>query len=69
MTKRRQPLNQGRISAILGSTIVTTPRDWTEDFEHENGKYSNACLDCGQAFLGHKRRIVCKTCASKESPL
>jgi hypothetical protein len=39
-------------------------RDWTEDFPHENGKYQNECLVCRETFLGHKRRVVCKLCAS-----
>lgn len=39
-------------------------RDWPEDFSHENGNYSNRCGDCGQHFVGHKRRITCKHCAT-----
>jgi hypothetical protein len=37
-------------------------RDWTEDFSHENGNYSNKCISCGNSFNGHKRRIECKLC-------
>ncbi len=40
--------------------------DWTEDFDHENGRYLRACVHCGAAFLGHKRRVVCRVCATKE---
>lgn len=43
----------------------TKPNDWTEDFEHENGNYANACTVCGSMFRGHKRRVVCKLCADK----
>lgn len=38
-------------------------RDWPEDFGHENGRYWCKCIECGNAFMGHKRRVVCKTCA------
>jgi formylmethanofuran dehydrogenase subunit E len=44
-----------------------SPRDWVEDFPHENGNYSYyscKCHVCGQFFLGHKRRIGCKLCAT-----
>jgi len=37
-------------------------RDWTEDFAHENGNYQCACVQCGEHFFGHKRRVVCKAC-------
>jgi hypothetical protein len=44
--------------------------DWTEDFPHENGNYQNRCTDCGQLFLGHKRRMICKQCSGAgETPL
>jgi hypothetical protein len=38
-------------------------RNWTEDFEDENGQYINKCVQCGHYFLGHKRRVVCKKCS------
>lgn len=41
------------------------PRDWAEDFDHENGQYQCRCIDCGEGFVGHKRRPVCKLCATK----
>ena len=37
--------------------------NWKEDFGHENGNYENICIDCGDPFIGHKRRQVCKSCA------
>lgn len=40
-----------------------SPRDWTEDFAHENGRYQNHCIHCGQLFIGHKRRVGCNQCA------
>lgn len=39
-----------------------SPRDWTEDAGHENGNYQCKCTDCGEFFIGHKRRVVCKMC-------
>lgn len=40
-------------------------RDWSEDFAHENGNYSNRCVICGQLFNGHKRRVECKVCMTE----
>lgn len=37
-------------------------KDWTEDFTHENGNYLNRCIECGEQFKGHKRRVICKKC-------
>ena len=41
--------------------------NWPEDFSHENGNYQCRCCYCGQDFIGHKRRVVCKVCASSDS--
>ncbi len=41
-------------------------RDWKEDARHENGNYTCICSDCGETFMGHKRRVICKTCSHKE---
>ncbi len=40
------------------------PMDWVEDFDHENGCYQCKCDRCGGTFTGHKRRVVCRSCAS-----
>jgi DNA repair exonuclease SbcCD ATPase subunit len=40
--------------------------NWTEDYPHENGRYQNKCGICGQLFMGHKRRAVCKVCAEPD---
>lgn len=47
----------------------TTPaeREWSEDADHENGRYFNACCVCLRQFVGHKRRAVCKSCAAIEA--
>ncbi len=44
-----------------------SPRDFTEDFEHENGNYENICMTCGQHFIGHKQRILCRECTTASS--
>lgn len=41
------------------------PQDWPEDAGHENGAYSCKCAACFQEFTGHKRRVVCKECATR----
>lgn len=40
-------------------------RDWTEDFQHENGNYMNLCCRCNESFSGHKRRNICRICAGQ----
>jgi len=42
--------------------------DYVEDFPHENGMYMHICVNCKEKFLGHKRRIHCKTCDLTNSP-
>ena len=39
-------------------------RDWKEDFQHDNGQYFNTCRGCRHTFIGHKRRMICKKCAT-----
>jgi hypothetical protein len=36
--------------------------NWIEDYVHKNGNYINECSNCGNFFLGHKRRVRCKLC-------
>ncbi len=49
----------------LNITHPAPERDWTEDFPHENGNYFTHCRICNEFFTGHKRRVVCKLCASE----
>lgn len=44
-------------------------RDWPEDFVHENGEYMNTCHSCGETFIGYKRRVTCKVCATAPATL
>ena len=39
-------------------------RSWDEDKNHENGNYFCNCIRCGRQFIGHKRRVVCKSCST-----
>jgi len=47
-------------------TDPNSPRNWTEDYERENGKYTCFCRTCNNTFLGYKRRLICKVCSNKE---
>jgi hypothetical protein len=46
------------------STSQNTDRNWTEDAAHENGNYECRCVECGNSFIGHKRRVLCKLCSN-----
>lgn len=48
--------------SLLDMGYVPTPRDWVDDFPHENGSYQRECIPCKQTFYGHKRRHICKQC-------
>lgn len=39
-------------------------RDWSEDYDQENGNYQNKCCFCKLLFYGNKHRVVCKQCDS-----
>lgn len=39
------------------------PRDFPEDYRHENGQYFNLCVRCQWHFVGHKRRVLCRECS------
>lgn len=46
---------------------ATEAHNWPEDFSHENGNYNNTCCMCKIVFVGHKRRYICRVCATPES--
>ncbi len=50
------------------SNARAVERNWAEDSSHENGNYECLCCECGQPFIGHKRRVICKACSSLLSP-
>ncbi len=49
--------------------LIRSPRDWVEDFSHENGNYVCQCCMCEKTFLGHKRRVVCQLCSEREKTM
>lgn len=58
----------GKFAKQKGLTLARDERkqdagDWQEDLEHENGDYQNRCIECGDTFFGHKRRMICKKCS------
>jgi hypothetical protein len=56
------PFNMG---GVIGG--LSFSRDFTEDFQHENGYYQNECIICHQTFLGYKYRRICKECVIANS--
>ena len=52
----------------LGIKEAIYPGDFVEDFPHENGMYQHICLNCKEKFIGHKRRLTCKTCELTHRP-
>lgn len=46
-----------------------SPRNWTEDYQLENGNYTCFCRICNNTFIGYKRRVICKVCSNKEDKL
>jgi hypothetical protein len=53
-----------KFDRVLRAVFCNPGRDWEEDFGHENGQYMNICCHCAQTFIGYKRRVVCKLCAT-----
>lgn len=45
-----------------------SPKNWTEDYDKENGNYTCACSICKELFYGYKRRVVCRECSDKFEP-
>ena len=58
--KQRMEAEQAEFAAY--QRAHARPRDWPEDYDHENGCYECGCAYCGRTFLGYKRRVVCKVC-------
>lgn len=63
-----KPLFRASPTPPAKSEPITVTRDWVEDFTLENGQYYCQCRDCGNQFIGYKRRIICKVCADKNEP-
>jgi hypothetical protein len=54
---------EAQVAALLShsSNRLNEP-SFPEDKDTENGHYFCTCVDCGCIFVGHKRRIQCRTC-------
>jgi len=59
--KKNEP-EQCDLHSVMPS--FDSPKNWTEDYKLENGNYINRCCKCEEYFYGHKRRYICKECAS-----
>jgi hypothetical protein len=59
---RLQRLAHAMLVCPRACTICEEERNWPEDFSHENGQYYCSCVYCGERFVGHKRRVVCRRC-------
>ena len=59
-----------RTTGSLGTTTPTatadSSRDWPEDFSDENGNYQRRCSTCHNLFIGYKRRLICRLCATAD---
>lgn len=53
----------------MSKSDTTNPKDWPEDFSHENGNYMCRCVSCKGDFVGHKRRVVCKQCVTERKAI
>jgi hypothetical protein len=70
MNGSRADRRRQRRGAALRLRPVTDPaRNWPEDFSQENGNYLCLCISCSEAFVGHKRRVVCRQCVTKLKPI
>lgn len=54
------------IKAALAAHPGEEDGNWLEDLAHENGDSQCRCIHCSKIFQGHKRRVVCKVCASAQ---
>jgi len=50
------------MSIGIDFTKIYTERDYQEEASMENGNYENRCIECGNLFIGYKRRVLCKIC-------
>ena len=63
----KERCEKAQAEALVFAVRNAGPRDWPEDFSHDNGRYLNTCCGCNHIFTGHKRRNECKVCAHGET--
>jgi len=63
----RKPLNSEGFDtySMLDIGKPEDSKNWGEDSQYENGNYMCKCINCGEVFQGHKRRMICKVCANE----
>jgi hypothetical protein len=57
-------LTKGEAHPVTAHYNSMKARSWPEDEGTENGNYEGTCASCNGRFFGHKRRAICKPCAS-----
>lgn len=53
------------MNATIHQAFGSPEKNWIEDSLEDNGNYLCKCSTCEEQFVGHKRRIYCKTCRPK----
>lgn len=69
LNERRQNAETGESNCTIDSVMprFNSPKNWTEDYELENGNYICRCSLCKEHFYGYKRRVICKECAKEHN--
>jgi len=42
--------------------LESSSHTYDQDLTTEKGKYVHECPECGKAFMGHKKRYICRLC-------
>lgn len=59
---------EAKAKSVAAMVASAKDADWPEDFAHDNGMYLCRCRGgCGVQFIGHKRRMTCRVCATKQN--
>ena len=63
LDRQQEEIKSNEVTRIIPE--FDSPKNWTQDRNLENGNYTNVCIRCKSAFMGHKRRVLCFECANK----
>ena len=69
VTRRKKVREENAKLVEIFGVDKDNPHNWTEDFDHENGKYENKCTRCNSLFIGYRGRWVCKVCYRKQQKI
>ncbi len=61
--KRARRAERNRRIALANELRARDKRSWPDDSILEKGNYECRCAKCGETFVGHKRRAICRECA------